>query len=107
MHTINPMWFYVANLVPGLGFITLFLGLFLTITGFLIVIDKNKEGTCDSVVGTKSIILGTFFLLLFFLIPSKLAVLQMAVASSLGDVEVNEATLYYIVNTAKNMLSGM
>lgn len=102
---INPVWFYLADVIPSLG---VFLGVFgggLCIVGlsFLIAGEVTKE---DINRCKKYLIPGLIVFLLSFMMPSKDTIYQMVVAKAITPNNIKIAS-DYIDDTAANVSNNL
>lgn len=102
---INPVWFYLADVIPSLG---VFLGVFgggLCIVGlaFLIAGEVTKE---DINRCKKYLIPGLIVFLLSFMMPSKDTIYQMVVAKAITPNNIKIVS-DYIDDTAANVSNNL
>ena len=102
---INPVWFYLADVIPSLG---VFLGVFgggLCIVGlaFLMAGEVTKE---DINRCKKYLIPGLIVFLLSFMMPSKDTIYQMVVAKAITPNNIKIVS-DYIDDTAANVSNNL
>ena len=102
---VNPIWFYLADVIPSLGVFLGLLGAGLCIVGltFLMTSEITKE---DINRCKKCLIPGLIVLLLSFMTPSKNTIYQMIVAKAITPNNIKIAS-DYINDTATNVSDNL